>query len=144
MVYRCACEGSRLFRAGFIIRAVVDPKTVIRAAEEQVHAIDPDQPIFDVKTMDERRVAALAPERFQLGGIGSLAVIALLLSAAGVYGVTSYLVTRRTREFGIRVAMGARPADVLRMVLSEALVLVLFAAGAGLGGAWALTRYIPR
>jgi putative ABC transport system permease protein len=142
MVYRCACEGSRVFRAGFVIRTAVDPKTMIRAAEEQVHAIDRDQPVFDVKTMDERRAAALTPERFQLGVIGSLAAIALLLAAAGVYGVTSYLVTRRTREIGIRVAMGARPADVLGMVLSEALVVVLFAVGAGLGGAWTLTRYI--
>ena len=56
--------------------------------------------------------------------------------------MTSYLVTRRTREIGIRVAMGARPADVLGMVLGEALVLVVLAAGAGLGGAWTLTRYI--
>ena len=133
MIYRCSCEGSRVFRAGFIIRTAVDPKALIRAAEEQVHAIDRDQPVFDVKTMDERRAAALTPERFQLGIIGSLAAIALLLAAAGVYGVTSYLVTRRTREIGIRVAMGARPADVLGMVLGEALVLVLFAVGGGLG-----------
>ena len=142
MIYRCACEGSRVFRAGFAIRTEVDPKAVIRAAEDQVHAIDRDQPVFDVKTMDERRAAALTPERFQLGVIGSLAAIALLLAAAGVYGVTSYLVTRRTREIGIRVAMGARPGAVLGMVLGEALVVVLLAAGAGLGGAWALTRYI--
>ncbi len=142
MIYRCACEGSRVFRAGFVIRTAVDPKTVIRAAEDQVHAIDRDQPVFDVKTMDERRAAALTPERFQLGVIGSLAAIALLLAAAGVYGVTSYLVTRRTREIGIRVAMGARPGAVLGMVLGEAMVVVLLAAVAGLGGAWALTRYI--
>jgi putative ABC transport system permease protein len=142
MVYRCTCEGSRVFRAGFIIRTAVEPKTMIRAAEEQVRAVDLDQPVFDVKTMDERRAAALTPERFQLGVIGSLTLIALLLAAAGVYGVTSYLVTRRTREIGIRVAMGARPADVLGMVLGEALFLVLFGVGAGLGGAWALTRYI--
>jgi predicted permease len=142
MVYRCACEGSRVFRAGFVIRSAVDPKTVIRAAEEQVHAVDHDQPVFDVKTMDERRAAALTPERFQLGVIGSLAVIALLLAAAGVYGVTSYLVTRRTPEIGIRVAMGARPADVLGMVLREAMILTLFAVAAGLSGAWTLTRYI--
>jgi predicted permease len=142
MVYHCSCEGSRVFRAGFIIRTAVDPKTLIRAAEEQVHAIDRDQPVFDVKTMDERRAIALTPERFQLGIIGSLAAIALFLAAAGVYGVTSYLVTQRTREIGIRVAMGARPADVLGVVLGETLVLVFFAAGGGLGAAWALTRYI--
>jgi putative ABC transport system permease protein len=142
MIYRCTCEGSNVFRAGFIIRTAGDPKAAIRAAEEQVHAVDRDQPIFDVKTMDERRAAALTPERFQLVIIGTFAAIAILLAAAGVYGVTSYLVSRRTREIGIRVAMGARPSDVLGMVLSEAMILVLFAVCAGLGGAWALTRYI--
>jgi putative ABC transport system permease protein len=142
MIYRCTCEGNPAFGAGFIIRTTGDPKTAIRAVEEQVHAVDRDQPIFDVKTMDERRGAALTPERFQLAVIGTFAAIAMLLAAAGVYGVTSYLVTRRTREIGVRVAMGARPADVLGMVIGEALMLVLFAAGAGLAGAWALTRFI--
>src|SRR5205807_39621 len=85
---------------------------------------------------------ALAPEQFQLAVIGSFAAIAILLAAAGVYGVVSYLVTRRTREIGIRVAMGARPADVLGMVIGETMILVLVAIGIGLGGAWALTRYV--
>ena len=142
MVYRCACEGSSLFRAGFLIRTTGEPKAAVRAVEEQVHAVDGDQPVFDVKTMEERRAAALAPERFQLAVIGSFAAIAMLLAAAGMYGVMSYLVTRRTREIGIRVAMGARPADVLGMVIGETMMLVLVAIGIGLGGAWALTRYV--
>jgi predicted permease len=142
MVYRCSCEGSSLYRAAFVIRTAGEPRAAIRAVEEQVRAVDRDQPIFDVKTMDERRAAALAPERFQLAVIGSFAAIALLLAAAGVYGVMSYLVARRTREIGIRVAIGARPSDVLAMVFGEILMLVVLAAGLGLGGAWALTRYI--
>jgi putative ABC transport system permease protein len=92
--------------------------------------------------MDQRRDAALAPERFEVILIGSFAGIAILLAAAGVYGTMSYLVTRRTREIGIRMAMGAGQADVLRMVLGETTALVLFAIAAGLGGAWAVTRYI--
>jgi putative ABC transport system permease protein len=92
--------------------------------------------------MDQRRDAALAPERFQLMLLGSFAAIAILLAAAGVYGIMSYLVTRRTREIGIRMAMGARPADILRMVLSETGALVVLAIVGGLGGAWALTRYM--
>jgi len=110
--------------------------------EQQVRAVDSDQPISDVKTMDQRRDAALAPERFQLILIGSFALIAIVLAAAGVYGTMSYLVARRTREIGIRMAMGARQADVLRMVLGETTMLVLLAIAVGLGGAWAVTRYI--
>lgn len=142
MIYRCTCEGSRMFRAAFLIRTSIDPRAAIRAVEEQVRAVDRDIPIFDVKTMDERRTAALAPERFQLAVIGSFAAIALLLAAVGVYGVVSYLVARRTREIGIRTAVGARPIDVLGMVVGETMLLVLFATGVGLGGAWGLTRYL--
>jgi putative ABC transport system permease protein len=142
MVYRCACGGIPVFRAGFLVRTAVAPEAAIRAVEQQVRAVDRDQPISNVKTMDQRRDAALAPERFQLILIGSFALIAIVLAAAGVYGTMSYLVARRTREIGIRMAMGARQADVLRMVLGETTMLALLAICAGLGGAWAVTRYI--
>jgi putative ABC transport system permease protein len=92
--------------------------------------------------MDERIDAALAPARFQLVLIGAFTAIAILLAAAGVYGVMSYLVGRRTREIGIRMAMGATPARVVRLVAGETIALALVAVIAGLGGAWALTRYI--
>jgi predicted permease len=141
-IYRCTCAGTAIYRAGFLIRTAGDPNAAIRAVEQQVRAVDRDQPIYDVKTMDQRRDAALAPERFQVILIGSFALIAVLLAAAGVYGTMSYLVTRRTREIGIRMAMGARQADVLRMVLGETTLLVLLAISAGFGGAWAVTRYI--
>ena len=142
VLYRCSCAGLSLFRAGYLVRTSVAPETAIRAIEQQVHVVDRDQPIYDVKTMDQRRDAALAPERFQLILLGCFAVIAILLATAGVYGTMSYLVARRTREIGIRMAMGARQADVLRMVLGETTVLVLLAIATGLGGAWAVTRYI--
>jgi putative ABC transport system permease protein len=142
MIYRCTCAGVPIYLTGFLVRTAGPPELAIRAIEQQVRAVDRDQPISDVKTMDQRRDAALAPERFQLILIGSFAFIAILLAAAGVYGTMSYLVTRRTREIGIRMAMGARQADVLRMVLGETTRLVLLAIIAGLGGAWAVTRYI--
>jgi putative ABC transport system permease protein len=141
MIYRCTCGASQ-FRLGFLVRTAGPPETAIRAVEQQVRAVDRDQPVSDVKTMDQRRDDALAPERFQLMLLASFAVIAILLAAAGVYGTTSYLVARRTREIGIRMAMGARPADVLGMILGETSTLVALAIVAGLGGAWALTRYI--
>jgi ABC-type antimicrobial peptide transport system permease subunit len=142
MIYHCACGGIPLYRAGFLVRTSVDPASIVRVVEQEVRAVDRDQPISDVKTMDQRRDAALAPERFQLMLLGSFAAIAILLAAAGVYGTMSYLVTRRTREIGIRMAMGARPADVLCMVIGETSALVVLAIAAGLGGAWALTRFI--
>jgi putative ABC transport system permease protein len=142
MVYRCTCSGSPVFRAGFAIRTAGSPQAAVRAAEEAVRAVDRDQPIFDVKTMDERRARVLAPEGFQLMLIGGFGGIAILLAAAGVYGVMSYLVTRRTREIAVRMAMGARPGEIQRMVLGEAGTLVALAVGIGFGGAWAVTRYI--
>jgi predicted permease len=142
MVYLCACPGNPVFRSGFAVRTAADPKAAIRAVELQVRAVDRDQPVSDVKTMDERRDAALAPERFQLVLIGAFAGIAILLAAAGVYGMMSYLVARRSREIGIRVAMGARPADVVRIVAGETALLLVPAVAVGLGGAVALTRFI--
>jgi ABC-type antimicrobial peptide transport system permease subunit len=103
--------------------------------------VDRDQPISDVKTMGERRDAALAPEQFQLILIGTFAAIAILLAAAGVYSVISYFVALRTREIGIRMAMGAPPAGILRMIAAETVVLILLGAASGLAGAWALTRF---
>jgi len=144
LVYRCECQGGNRFatRMALVVRTSGDPRAVVRDVEAQVYAEDRNQPVFDVKTMEERLEDATASQRFQLMLIGTFAGLALVLAAAGVYGVMSYLVTRRTRELGIRIALGARPEDVVRHVLGENLVLVLVAVAAGLGGAWALTRYL--
>lgn len=142
VLYRCVCNGVRLFRAGFAIRTAGDPKAAVRDVEAAVRSLDRDQPIFDTETMDERRDAAMAPPRFQLILIGTFAALAMLLAVAGIYGVMSYLVSRRTREIGIRIALGARRSAVIRMVLAETTALSCCAVAAGLAGAWALTRYI--
>jgi putative ABC transport system permease protein len=144
LIYRCNCQtdDSFLTRMGFVIRTTGDPRDAIRAVEGQVYAVDRNQPVFDVKTMDERLAASLAPQRFHLMLIGTFAGIALVLSTLGVYGVLSYLVTRRTREIGIRIAMGAQAGEVRRMVVRESMVLAVLAVLAGLGGAWGLTRYL--
>lgn len=144
LVYHCTCQGANSFlnRMKFIVHTTGDPDAVIRQAEGQIYAVDRNEPVFDVKTMEQRLNAALAPQRFQLWLIGIFAAIAILLAAAGVYGVMSYLVTRRRREIGIRMAMGARPGDVLRLVVGESIGLALGAAVIGLGGAWVLTRYV--
>jgi predicted permease len=143
-IYRCICQvtGRFLTRMGLIVRTTGDPRAAIRAVEGQIYAVDRNQPVFDVKTMDERLADSLAPQRFHLVLIGTFAGIALVLSALGVYGVLSYLVTRRTREIGIRIAMGAQAREVRRLVVGESVALTALAILAGLGGAWGLTRYL--
>ena len=147
LLYRCICQTqgpllSFLNRMGLIIRTTGDPSAAVRDVTAQVYAVDRNQPVFDVRSMEERLQRALSPQRFQLLLIGVFAAIALVMAAAGVYGVMSYLVTGRTREIGIRMAMGARPGEVLGLVMGESMALVAIAVMAGLGGAWALTRYV--
>jgi len=143
MIYRCTCAGLPMYGTeGFVVRTSVEPETAIRAIEQQVRMVDRDQPIYDVQTMTQRRDAALEPERFELGLFGTFALIAIILAAAGVYGTMSYLVSRRNREIGIRVALGATPARVFGLVFRETTLLLALAVVAGLGGAWALTRFI--
>jgi putative ABC transport system permease protein len=127
---------------GLFFRTSVDPHAAIRAIEEQIYSVDRSQPVSDVKTMEERLSGSLAPQRFNLVLIGTFAAIAIILAALGVYGVMSYLVNRRTREVGIRIALGARPEQVMRQVVGESLALSLVAVLAGLAGAWGLTRYL--
>ena len=139
LIYRCACAGGPFM--ALLIRTNGAPQAAIPDVEAQVYSIDRNQPVFDVKTMNERVEAALSPQRFELLLIGTFAGLAIILAAAGVFGVMSYLVTRRTREIGIRMAMGARPGDVLRLVMGESCVLIALGVVAGLVGAWGLTRY---
>jgi putative ABC transport system permease protein len=139
LVYHCACQGGPLM--ALLIRTNGAPQAAIPDVEAQVYSVDRNQPVFDVKTMNERVEAALSPQRFELLLIGTFAGLAIVMAAAGVFGVMSYLVTRRTREIGIRMALGARPGDVLRLVIGESCVLIGLGIVAGLLGAWALTRY---
>ena len=92
--------------------------------------------------MDQRLGDSLAPRRFYLTLIGTFAAIAVILAALGVYSVMSYLLARRTREFGIRIALGAQPGQVRGLVLSETLMLATLGGLGGLAGAVALTRYL--
>jgi len=107
-----------------------------------MYDVDRSQPVFDVKTMEARIADALAPQRFNLLLIGLFAGMAVVLASVGVYGVMAYLVARRTREIGIRIAIGARPEQVERQVLIETAWLAAAAVSVGLAGAFALTRYL--
>jgi putative ABC transport system permease protein len=124
------------------VRTTGDPLAVQRAVEGQLYAVDRTQPVFDVKSMEQRVADTLAPQRFQLVLIGTFAAMAVILAALGVYGVMAFLVTRRTREIGIRMAIGARPEQVRGQILRESLALAATAVAAGVAGAWGLTRYL--
>jgi predicted permease len=123
-----------------ILKAAGDPNQLIAAARQQVKAIDPDQPIYNIRTMNEIRAESVAPERLNLTLLSIFAGIALVLAIVGIYGVMSYSVTQRTHEIGIRMAIGAQPRDVFRMVIGQGMMLALIGVALGLIGAFGLTR----
>jgi putative ABC transport system permease protein len=123
-----------------ILKAAGDPNQLISAVRQQVKTIDADQPIYSVRTMHEIRAESVAPERLNLMLLSIFAGIALVLAIVGIYGVMSYSVTQRTHEIGIRMAIGAQPRDVFRMVIGQGMMLAMIGVGIGLVGAFALTR----
>src|SRR5215510_10086978 len=123
-----------------IIKGSSDPNQLISSARGAVKAIDPDQPIYSPRTMNEIRAESVAGERLNLTLLSLFAGIALVLAIVGIYGVMSYSVTQRTHEIGIRMAIGARPRDILKMILGHGMKLALIGVANGLVGAFALTR----
>jgi len=123
-----------------ITKASADPSQLVPALRQQVTAIDPDQPIYNIRTMDEIRSESVAPERLNLTLLSIFAGIALVLAIVGIYGVMSYTVTQRTHEIGIRMAIGAQPRDVFRLVIGQGMMLALIGVAFGLVGAFGLTR----
>jgi predicted permease len=122
------------------IKSVADSAAVVRELQAAVAEIDPDLPIADVQTMNERTSRSLVPQRLATNLATMFAAVALLLSMLGIYGVVTMLVARRTREIGIRMALGSTARRVLRLVLTEALVLIGAGVLLGLGGALAMAQ----
>jgi putative ABC transport system permease protein len=127
---------------GLVVRTSDNPLAVSTAIEQSLHAIDPDLAIYAVQTMDQLLGKSLAQRRLTLILLTSFALLALLLASVGIYGVIAYSVRQRTREIGIRLALGARSENILRLIIGQALKLVTISMAIGLIGAWGLTRWM--
>jgi predicted permease len=123
-----------------VARTSSDPAKLAPAIVEQIRALDPDLPVYDVSTMERRMHDSLARQRFSTLLLGVFAASALALAAIGIYGVLAYWVEQRTHEVGIRLALGARQGDILRLVIRRASILLLLGVAGGLAGAYALTH----
>jgi len=125
-----------------VVRTVGEPAHIAAAVREAVHAVDPDQPVASVLPMRESLSDVLFAERFSALLTGSLAVVGVLLAGLGLYGVMAYSVGQRRGEIGLRMALGAQPRDVLRLVVGQGATLVVTGLGLGVAGALALTRLL--
>ncbi|HEY6393013.1 MAG TPA: ABC transporter permease [Bryobacteraceae bacterium] len=124
----------------YVARTTVEPASVSSAIAHEVHVIDAGVPVYEVRTMQERLHASLARQRFSMSMLGAFAAFALILSAVGVYGVMSYLVTQGTHDIGVRIALGAGRGKILGLVVRQGMGLAAIGIVVGLAGAWGLTR----
>jgi putative ABC transport system permease protein len=124
------------------VRAQGDPTAIAAAVREQVRAVDRDQPIFNVQTMEEKLAVTIAPQRFSMILLAVFAGLALVLAIVGIYAVMYSMVAQRTNEIGIRMALGADRAEVMKMIVANGAKLALAGLTMGLAGAWAATRLL--
>jgi putative ABC transport system permease protein len=124
----------------FVLRAAADPALLGAAATKEIHALDPDQPVADIRMLDQVVAKSIARPRFNALLLAIFAGVALVLASVGIYGVMNYSATQRTQEIGIRMALGARPRDILRLVVGHGMKLTFAGIVIGIGASLALTR----
>jgi len=125
-----------------LVRTVVPPQSITSAVRAQIAAVDPDQPITNIQTLDELMARSRSQPRFTMLLLGAFSATALLLAVIGIYGVLAYSVAQRQHEFGIRLALGARRADILRLVVRQGVVLAITGIAAGLVASFFLTSLL--
>lgn len=123
-----------------VVRAASDPSQIVGAVNGEIRAIDSSLPVYNVALMSERLSRSLAERRFSMLLLGLFAALALLLAGVGIYGVMNYSVTQRTHEIGIRMALGAKASDVLKLIIGYAMMMTAFGVMAGVAGSVLLTR----
>jgi predicted permease len=123
-----------------VLRTRTNPVSLTSAVGNAIHALDPDLPLYNVRTMQQRLNGSLEARKFSMLILTGFAVFALALATIGVYGVIAYLVNQGTRELGIRIALGASPRNILALVTRQGMSLALTGAAIGVAGALALTR----
>jgi predicted permease len=127
---------------GLVVKTRIDPRTLVSQVRAAVAEIDPEQPMADVRTMDEWMARSLEGRRAPMLLLALFGLVALILSAIGIYGVLAFGVAQRGREFGIRQALGAEPREILSLVLAQGMRTAGIGVVIGLAGAAALTRYL--
>jgi putative ABC transport system permease protein len=142
-VYAAYSQQPGLF-ATVVIRTTVEPLSLSESVRQAVWKVDSDQPMWKIRTVEFLVNRSLADRKFLLALMGIFASLALVLTMIGLYGVISYLVNQRTQEIGIRMALGAQMADILRMVLKQGMVLVFIGVALGLAAASLMTRLMSR
>jgi predicted permease len=130
--------------ATLLIKTTVEPLSIAEQVRQAVWKVDPDQPMWKIRTVEFLVNRSVADRKFLMALMGIFAGLALILTVIGLYGVISYLVNQRTQEIGIRMALGAQVKDIMRMVLKQGMLLVSAGVILGLLGSWALTRLMVR